>query len=274
MRLFPCRSKWFYLARSHIQCGSTVDWYLSRRNANPTRIQLIFDMKFTTFNLNNKTNFMMDRYQNKYRISSARLKNWDYSQAGAYFVTICTKNHRHWFGQVKDDEMNPTRLGKIVANEWQRTEIIRTNVEMDQWIVMPNHFHGIVVIYDEDIGRDPPKCVSNESEDIEKRVPSQSDSTGNRFGPQKENLAAIIRGFKSSVTRKCRALGFADFAWQTRYYDHIIRDDDSLNSIREYILYNPQRWCFDRENRNRISRFKKQKYWWDEYGKALMDLPL
>lgn len=89
---------------------------------------------------------MSDKFKNKYRIKSARLKGYDYSQSGMYFVTICTKNRREFFGEVINGEIALNEIGKIVENEWLQTPIIRHDIFLDEWVIMPNHIHGIIEI--------------------------------------------------------------------------------------------------------------------------------
>ncbi len=89
----------------------------------------------------------MTLFQDKYRVESTRLRGWDYSSAGLYFVTICTCGRECFFGDVVDGEMRLTHICEIVVDEWQKTPAIRTNIELDEWIVMPNHLHGIIVIH-------------------------------------------------------------------------------------------------------------------------------
>jgi len=88
----------------------------------------------------------MTKFQNKYRIESTRLPEWDYSNPGLYFVTICTKNMIEWFGRVSDGKMKLNSLGEVVAKEWRYTPKIRNYVELFEWVIMPNHFHGIIGI--------------------------------------------------------------------------------------------------------------------------------
>ncbi len=88
----------------------------------------------------------MSLFQNQYRIESARLQGWDYSRAGLYFITICAHDRAHFFGEISAGEMKLSPIGEIVAEEWQKTPQIRSNVELDAWVVMPNHLHGIVGI--------------------------------------------------------------------------------------------------------------------------------
>ncbi len=143
---------------------------------------------------------MADKFQNKYRIPSARLPHWNYGWNAAYFVTICTKDRECFFGEIVNGEMNLSDMGKIVQTEWSISLEIRLDMklELDAFVVMPNYF-------------------------------------------QSKNLASIIRGFKSSVTVKARSLNAA-FAWQPRFHDHIIGDDQSFQNISNYILNNPGNW--------------------------------
>ncbi|MEW5758589.1 MAG: transposase [Candidatus Omnitrophota bacterium] len=179
---------------------------------------------------------MPDRFHKIYRISSSRLPRWDYSSNGYYFVTICTKEKEHYFGEIINGEMELSKIGEVVAREWQNTEAIRLDVEVDEWVVMPNHLHGIINIVET-------HCSASLQQ---KRI--------NKFGPQSNNLASIIRGFKSKTTKDIRMAGFNAFAWQPRFYDHVIRNDASLNRIREYIQNNPTQWDLDIENNANKSR--------------------
>ena len=89
---------------------------------------------------------MADRFRNRYCIKSARLEGYDYSASGGYFVTICTHDREYWFGEIVRGKMQLSEIGEIVADEWVKTEQIRSNVELDEWVIMPNHFHGIIMI--------------------------------------------------------------------------------------------------------------------------------
>ena len=175
-------------------------------------------------------------FANKYRIKSTRLKNWDYSTPWWYFVTICTKDSSCYFGRINNGKIALTKTGKIVAEEWQKTEQIRQNVDLDEWVVMPNHLHGIIII----TASDPVETHCNAS--------LQNDGYKNKFGPQSNNLASIIRGFKGIVTKRIRLTTYKNFSWQTRFYDRIIRNDKALYKIRNYIHYNPEMWDKDEEN--------------------------
>ena len=201
----------------------------------------------------------MEKYQKKYRIPSARLQGYDYGSAGMYFITICTANREYYFGEIVGD-MQLSEIGKIAQNEWYKTLEIRPdmNLQLDAFIVMPNHIHGIIVIGeneynggidglddDVDVGRDAMHRVSTSSS-----TPKPIEYK-NTFTSQSKNLASIIRGYKSSVTKQVRVLGF-DFNWQSRFYEHIIRNENSFKQIQNYIINNPQNWIGDKFNENKI----------------------
>jgi REP element-mobilizing transposase RayT len=175
----------------------------------------------------------VSKFKGKYRSDSTRLAGWDYSSPGFYFVTICTKNHKPILGIINDGKMLLSPAGVILAEEWRKSDEIRTLVSMDEFIIMPNHIHGIIII--NDISSLPIDEASTRAETNYGTAPrSKSISLGN-----------IIRQFKSVCTRRIRSAGFDKFAWQSRFYDHIIRDDESLQRIREYIQSNPQNWESD-----------------------------
>ncbi|MGB2895169.1 MAG: transposase [Anaerolineales bacterium] len=169
------------------------------------------------------------KFKGRYRIESARLRSWDYSSPGWYFVTVCTRNKETFFGDVVCGEMCLSEAGRIVSDEWMKTEIIRSNIRLDEWIIMPNHIHGILVIVDRTTNVEAPR---------------RGVSTITKWKPG--TLGAIINQFKSISTKRIRRAGFPAFAWQPRFYDHIIRNDDALSRIRTYIQNNPQKWDSDR----------------------------
>jgi putative transposase len=160
---------------------------------------------------------------------SIRLKGYDYSQPGAYFLTICTYRSVDLFGRVKKGRVVKSQHGKIAADEWIRTAKMRTNVELDVYVVMPNHFYGIMVLTENhvEIGGRTRRAQTDESE---------------RFGkPRCGSLPTIVRAFKAAVTKRVnRHRGTPGFpVWQRNYYEHIVRDDDELDAIRKYITENP-----------------------------------
>lgn len=182
----------------------------------------------------------MDKFQNKYRIPSARLKNWNYSWAAAYFVTICTQNRIHYFGKIKNGKIELSDIGKIVEIEWLKTFEMRPdmNLEMGEYVIMPNHFHAIIGIGENEYNTGD-NAMNNRTDAM------HCVSTGNAFAPQSKNLASIIRGFKIGVTKNARFIN-ADFAWQPRYHDHIIRNNESHQRISNYIINNPKNWKEDK----------------------------
>lgn len=186
---------------------------------------------------------MSDRFQNRYRIESARLKNWDYGWNAVYFVTICTENREYFFGDVEDGVMVLNEIGKIANDCWLEIPEHFPFVQLGKHVVMPNHVHGIVVIDKPDDGRDDGRNVETQNfASLQSDQPESS--TKNKFGPQSKNLASIIRGFKIGVTKNARLIN-QGFAWQARYHDHIIRNDKSFDQISEYIINNPLNWSDD-----------------------------
>jgi len=163
---------------------------------------------------------------------SIRLKGYDYSQPGLYFVTICTQNREHLFGEIADGEMVLNEFGKIARNEWMKTAEIRDNVELLEYVIMPNHIHGIILLNDMDDRRGTAR-----------RAPTM------QFGkPIPRSLPTIIRSFKSAVTKKINILRNMPGVpvWQRNYYEHIIRNEKSYYQIAEYIRNNPLKWQDDR----------------------------
>jgi len=161
--------------------------------------------------------------------------------------------------------MKLSSIGKIVAEEWRMTASIRPRVGIDEFVVMPNHMHGIIVIgksnRDDSLNQVPFADVDETHSSASENKPVETHSSASLqnggdehltnnpsskiFGPQRNNLASIIRGFKSACTKRIHAAGYVDFAWQPRYYDRIIRDESELDRIREYIISNPINWNSD-----------------------------
>ena len=156
---------------------------------------------------------------------SIRLKGYDYSREGAYFVTICAQNRECLFGEIVDDKMVLNKYGEIVKNEWQRTGDIRPNIETDCFVVMPNHVHGII--------------------NIRRGVLQYAPTNG--FKSPSQTIGAITRGFKSTTTKQINILRdtHGQCIWQRNYYEHIIRGEKDYNRIHEYIQNNPLKWELD-----------------------------
>lgn len=151
-----------------------------------------------------------------------RLPQYDYSSAGAYFVTCCVHGRRCILGDIVDDRMQLNANGRIVAECWMAISKHFTGVTIDAFVVMPNHLHGIVVIEAEQKARHA--------------SPLRDGGT---------TLGAIVGSFKSAVSRQ---LPEVKPLWQRGYYEHVIRSEHSLRQIREYIVNNPKQWALDREN--------------------------
>jgi putative transposase len=175
----------------------------------------------------------MALYKNTYRIESARLQMYDYTQAGCYFVTLCVHRHQCVFGEVQGEEIHFNEIGTIAQRCWEEIPRHFPCVDLDSFVVMPNHIHGIIVI--KDLGRDVQLNVSTEK-------------TYAEISPRRGSLSVIIRTFKAAVTTFCRTNGYQDFRGQSRFYDHIIHDDKDLDNVRNYIIDNPLKWATDEEN--------------------------
>jgi REP element-mobilizing transposase RayT len=180
---------------------------------------------------------MPDLIQNKYRIPTNRLPRYDYGADGWYFVTICTKNRVHYFGDIvrthhRECDIVETRncaslqyteTGTVAHDFWLQIPQHYPFVQLDTFVIMPDHIHGIL-------------CFNN---------PDKTDWSPNVFGPQSQNLGAVIRAFKSSVKRHTNQNNIP-FSWQSRFYDRIIRDQDALDATRHYIALNPAKWAADK----------------------------
>ena len=172
----------------------------------------------------------------KHHRRSIRLKGYDYSQAGAYFVTICTRNRECLFGDIVDGEMRLNELGIIVQRTWLDLPNHVGGIVLDAFVIMPNHVHGIITITDRG-----GNTVGAGSE------PAPTTRVPNRHG-----LPEIVRQFKTFSSRRINARRQTPGlpVWQRNYYEHVIRDERSLERIREYIANNPLQWELDRENPN------------------------
>lgn len=199
---------------------------------------------------------MSKKFRNKYRTETTRLKSWNYGWNGAYFVTICTQNREPFFGEISEGEMNLSELGKITDQCWNDIPNYHPYVRLGKFVVMPNHVHGIIIIDKSD--GDPVKTQHLASQNKPDKMPypeaqgvapvrwnKSKQTPQNRFGPQSNNLASIVRGFKIGVTKNARKIR-PDFNWQPRYHDHIIRDEESYQRISEYIRNNPAKWNKDK----------------------------
>ena len=184
----------------------------------------------------------MSLFKNKYRIESARLQNWNYGWNGKYFVTIVTKNRKHYFGKILNGTMELNKLGEIVDECWHNIPEHFPFVVLDEFCVMPNHIHGIIVIDDKTgniCGRDVACNVSTENETNSNKM--------SIISPKPGSLSTIIRSFKSAITKSANENNYV-FRWQSRFHEHIIRNEKSLNRIRNYIRNNSKNWQNDKFN--------------------------
>lgn len=179
----------------------------------------------------------MDKFKNKHRVPSARLSSWNYAWAGAYFVTLCTKNRECHFGEVEDEAMHLNAFGQRAAQCWNAIPEHFPFVTLGAWVIMPNHVHGIIII-------NPAVETQDVSGKKETQDVASLRATQNTFGPQSGNLASVVRGFKIGVTKSAKELN-ENFSWQPRFHDHIIRNHKSFNRIVEYIENNPKNWTQD-----------------------------
>jgi putative transposase len=162
-----------------------------------------------------------------------RLTNFDYSRNGYYFITICVDKHNNFLGRIDHGEMVFNRYGRIVADQWKWLQNHFRYVRLDEWVVMPNHLHGIVII------------DNNEFSDI---VGNGRD----RPLPRTKSLSELIGAFKTTSSKRIHQAGLTEFAWQKSFYDHIIRNEKSLNRIREYIISNPVSWEIEKVHHENI----------------------
>lgn len=215
----------------------------------------------------------MEKYQNKYRNESARAPWWDYGWNAAYYVTICTQNREHYFGKVNNGLMRLSHTGVIADILWYEIKHHAQFVKLGDYVIMPNHMHGIVILNRPGIrtfgdinlnskgngltaGRDiefsiPPGTLHATSPQHPSLLPisptihpsasEQKNEHMASISPKSGSLSTILRSYKSAVTRHSRRLGFT-FGWQARFHDHIIRDEAEYQRISKYIKNNPANW--------------------------------
>jgi REP element-mobilizing transposase RayT len=187
---------------------------------------------------------------------TTRLKEYDYSQAGAYFVTICTRDRKCFLGRIVNGKMHLYTVGDTVNASCKAIPQHFRNVTLDACIIMPNHVHGIIMI-NEIVGTDY---------NLSLQLKPQKEPAQNRYQQVvPKSLSYIIATFKSAVSRQVgKTETKRDFAWQARFYEHIIRDDNELSRIREYIQNNPLNWQLDRDNLLSSNFNMKHSLYWKE----------
>lgn len=191
------------------------------------------------------------------RRRSIRLLDVDYSLPGYYFITICVKNRSCLFGDIKNGIVELNELGNAVKNCWLEIPKHYQNIVVDEFVIMPNHVHGILLINDNE------KLGVQNIESLRQPIATNDVVGAQYFVPQlpgqnkyqqivSGSIGSIVRGFKIGVTKWWRKNDCDGILWQRNYYEHIIRDDKSLNTIRQYIRDNPINWFEDEENPTRI----------------------
>ncbi len=172
------------------------------------------------------------------RRKSIRLPGFDYSQPGAYFITVCTQNRASIFGDVTEGKLCLNAAGRLAQAVWEELPQHYPHVHLDAWTVMPNHVHGIAILKSDSVGLVGADSVDHVGAGL-KPAPTQ-----------RHGLPEIVRAFKTFSARRINALqGTAGTAlWQRNYYEHVIRDEAALDRIRQYIADNPARWHEDPEN--------------------------
>ena len=185
----------------------------------------------------------------KHDRQSIRLPGWDYRTPAAYFITVCTHEQRCILGTVTRGRMYLNACGRIVAEEWKRSPSIREEIEIDAFIVMPNHMHGIVII----APPNAPRPITPERYTVRVGTHGRASLRRSKTGQpvrKARSLGAFIAGFKSAATRRInRHRGTpGEPVWQGRFYERIIRDEREWHAVRRYIRQNPARWHRDRHH--------------------------
>ena len=181
-----------------------------------------------------------------------RLKEYDYSQAGGYFITICTHNREYLFGQVVNYQMMLNKTGETVKQWWLKLEDKFINVKLDNYVVMPNHIHGIIVV----IEKDKVGAIHE--------LPLQSGMMLRRQMLIPKTVGYFKMNSAKYINRLRDAMGYP--LWQRNYYEHVIRNENELDRITEYIQNNPLKWDLDRENpSSRNFNMEHDRYWKEIY---------
>jgi putative transposase len=228
---------------------------------------------------------MAEKFNDKFRIPSARLQNWDYSSAGVYFITICTYNRKHFFGECVKGKMNLSTIGLIVQGCWYDIpNHTSANIILDKFVIMPNHLHGILILGESTRTTTVETFHETSSDDKEQndrnnsmkdgipmtfhetslpdennnsidRTPKTFHETSlpmkNKFfqkiSPKSGSISRILGSFKSACSKHIKS-SFPDieFEWQERFWDNIIRNNESFETVSNYIINNPKNWADDK----------------------------
>jgi REP element-mobilizing transposase RayT len=188
-----------------------------------------------------------------------RLPGWDYSTEGVYFITICCHDRESFFGRLIDNKMILSVIGEMASRFWKEIPEHFNHVRLDEFVIMPNHIHGIIILDYSLVGKrnimhESPvgtrHGVSLQSNNIINvgschGMTLRQDGINKFSNPVKNSISVIINQYKSSLKRWCNKNGYNSFKWQSRFFDHIIRDGNSFDQIREYIRSNPKNWLSD-----------------------------
>ncbi|WP_073584188.1 transposase [Flavobacterium cucumis] len=196
---------------------------------------------------------MQNKFQNKYRIPAARLQIWDYSNNGAYFITICTQNRHHFFGQIQNQKMQLSEIGKLAEKFWCEIPNHFPMVQLGNFVVMPNHVHGVLIIDNSQTSVET-RLIASDNHNVNNNIvetrliASLQGGTGGFSGDKNpmlcNSISKIIRWYKGRCSFECRQIN-PNFAWQSRFHDHIIRNSKSFDTIQNYIEQNPLKWKED-----------------------------
>jgi len=178
----------------------------------------------------------VEKFQNKYRIGTKRASWHDYN-GGEYFITICTKERKHYFGEIVDGKMQLSAVGKYTDECVQKISEHNPYAQIPEYVIMPDHIHLIIIISGDDCRNAPWRVSTN----------GIKNKTMQKMANNKGRLSIAMGGFKQSVTRFARQNDIP-FQWQSRFYDHIIRDQNEMNQIAEYIENNVAKWESDNSN--------------------------
>ncbi|TFG43346.1 MAG: hypothetical protein E4H43_01840 [Bacteroidia bacterium] len=190
----------------------------------------------------------MNNYNpNTHHRRSIRLKGYDYSQAGLYFITICVKDRECLFGEIIHGKIILNYAGKIADECWLKIPKHFPNAVLHEYIVMPNHIHGIIELkWNDSVGTRHVVSLPDNTENPVRARHVVSVHMQNQFSkPIPGSVSVIIQQYKSSVKRFCNKNDFSHFQWQSRFYEHIIRNEQSYEHIADYIINNPKNWKDD-----------------------------
>lgn len=188
----------------------------------------------------------MEKFKNTYRIPSARAPWWDYSWQGCYFITICTAHHECIFGKISNGQMQPSSIGEIVLREWEQSFQIRAELFCNAFVLMPNHLHAIVRIENSAPPTIPAAAVETHGR-ASLQMPQPPANTGIAYRLPR-SISSFVAGFKSFTTKRINEFRNTPKipVWQSRFHDHIIRNDDEYHRIANYIRTNPEKWENDK----------------------------